>query len=117
MKKETALSLIKSGNLSEDEQKLVLAEVAEADKVDVQKAIDALKAPESVDVSKLAESVATEIVKAIEPKLTAIADSLKKTVETLEKLSVAKAPETNPEEDPEITDPKAVQALLDEEMK
>ena len=112
MKKELALALIKGGNLSEAEQKSVLAEVAEADKVEVQKAIDALKAPANeVDVTK----VAGEIVKAIEPKLTEIVDSLKKTNEALEAMVKAKTPET--ETDPDITDAAAIEALIAEEMK
>lgn len=115
MKKETALALLKSGNLSEEEQKLILAEVAESDKVEVQKAVDALKTP-AVDVSKLAEGVANEIIKAIEPKLTAIAESLKKTTESLEKMLVAKAAAST-EEDPEITDEAEIKALMESEMK
>jgi hypothetical protein len=111
MKKETALLLIKSGNLSTDECKLILAEVAEADKVEVQKAIDALTpAVKEVDV----EGIANAIVKAIEPKLSAISESLKNTTTVLEKM--VKAPETT-ETDPEVTDAKEVQAILDEEMK
>lgn len=110
MKKETALTLIKGGKLSEDEMKVVLGEVAEADKVEVQKAIDALKVPAEkagVDVAKVAE----EIVKAIELRLTAIANSLKQTTEALEKMVKPKV-----EEDPDITDEKEIQKLLDAEV-
>ena len=113
MKKDTALALIKGGNLSEDEVKVILGEVAEADKVEVQKAIDALKSPQKeVDVTKLAEGVASEIVKAIEPKLSAIATSLAKTTETLEKM-VKSSDKT--EDDKDLSD-EEMKALITSEM-
>jgi hypothetical protein len=111
MKLTTALALIKSGNLSEDEMKLVLGEVAEADKVDVQKAIDALKpAASEIDMEKLAANVAEKISKANETALKGIADSLAKTITLLEKMV---KPEI--EADPELTDEEVTAALAVEE--
>lgn len=112
MNKEAALALIKSGKLSEDEQKLVLENVAAGDKAEVQKCIDALKksANDSVDIEKLADVVADKIVKAIEGKLTSIAKSLEDTTKTLEKMA------TKTDEDPELSDAE-VKALLEAEGK
>jgi hypothetical protein len=112
MKKELALALIKSGNLSEDEQKLVLADVAEADKAEVQKAIDGLKksSDNELDVEKLAVSVAGKIVKAMEGQLTQISETLKSTVTALEKLGTKPVEKDN---DPELTDDQVRQALAD----
>jgi hypothetical protein len=116
MKKETALALVKAGTLSEDELKLVLADVADADKAEVQKAIDGMKksADGAIDLEKLAVSIADKIVKSQEKQLTAIADSLKATTVTLEKLVGTKPAEG---EDPELTDAEISAAIEAGEVK
>lgn len=117
MKKETALALVKAGTLSEDELKLVLADVADADKAEVQKAIDGMKksADGAIDLEKLAVSIADKIVKSQEKQLTAIADSLKATTVTLEKLVGTKPSETD--KDPELTDAEISAAIEAGEVK
>jgi len=118
MKKETALALVKAGTLSESELKLVLADVADADRVEVQKAIDEMKKSTdgSIDMEKLAISVADKIVKSQEKQLTAIADSLKATTVALEKLVTPK-PEDKGGEDKELTDAEIAAAIEAGEVK
>lgn len=117
MKKETALALVKAGTLSEDELKLVLADVADADRAEVQKAIDGMKkaADDGIDMERLALSIADKIVKSQEKQLTAIADSLKATTVALEKLATSKADSTN--EDKELTDAEILAAIEAGEVK
>jgi len=116
MKKETALALVKAGMLSESELKLVLADVADADRVEVQKAIDEQKRPaeNTIDMEKLALSIADKIVKSQEKQLTAIADSLKATTVALEKLVTPKPAEG---EDKELTDAEIAAAIEAGEVK
>src|SRR5512133_1777781 len=92
MKKETALALVKSGKLTDAEVSLVISEVAETERAEVQGAYDALKkaAESALDVEKLATSIADKIVKAQEGALKEIADNLKATTTHLEKLAGAK---------------------------
>jgi hypothetical protein len=108
---------VKAGTLSEDELKLVLADVADADKAEVQKAIDGMKksADGAIDLEKLAVSIADKIVKSQEKQLTAIADSLKATTVTLEKLVGTKPSETD--KDPELTDAEIAAAIEAGEVK
>ncbi len=112
MKKETALALVKTGELTDSQFALVVADVDAADKVEVQKAYDATKAPSNanIDMEKLAVAIADKIVKAQEAGLKEISDSLKSTITTLEK--IAGKPQTN--EDPELTDAEA-KALIEAE--
>jgi hypothetical protein len=112
MKKETALALVKSGNLTDEEIKLVLADVAEADRQEVQKAVDALKKDEGLDIEKIAGMVADKIVKAQSAQLTAIAESLKSTTTALEKMAAPAAKE----EDKDLTDAE-IKAIVEAEEK
>lgn len=118
MKKETALTLIKGGSLSENEVKLVIANVVDADRAEVQKAADDMKKAadntSEVDVEKLAVAVADKIVKAQEKQLTAIVESLKQTTTVLEKMATGKTATT--ETDPELSEAE-LQALIEAEGK
>lgn len=118
MKKETALTLVKAGKLSDDEVKLIVESVAEADRAEVQKAADELKksAP-TIDVDSLATSIAEKINKANTEKLTAISDSLKQTVTILEKLSADSKGGDKKDEDPVLNDAEIKKLLEDEAGK
>lgn len=118
MKKETALALVKAGTLSDSELKLVLTDVADADRAEVQSAIDGLKksAEGNIDMEKLALSIADKIVKSQEKQLTAIAESLKSTTVALEKLATPKT-ETNAGDDKELTDAEIAAAIEAGEVK
>jgi len=119
MKKETALALIKSGKLSDDEVKLIIDSLAAADQAEVKKVADEMKKPEAagIDIDALANAIADKLkglMAGNDAQLTKIAESLKQTTTILEKLSVAKA--AGAEEDPELTD-EQVQALVKAESE
>jgi hypothetical protein len=93
MKKETALKLIKAGGLSDAEVAEILASCADADKVEVQKAIDAAKAPASAPgvitldektMDVLVEKVGKALRKESLSKLSEIAATLKTACEKLD---------------------------------